>query len=128
MAEPRYLNPETMAQPSGYTQVITVDRTVYIAGQVSVAPDGSIVGTGDPEAQVRQVWRNLEAAVQAAGGTLANIVKTTTYITNPDCAAAVRIVRNELFQTIKPPTSTLLTISALAHPDFIVEIEAVAVV
>ena len=128
MPEPHYLNPETMSQPSGYTQVIIVDHTVYIAGQVSVAPDGNIVGTGEPEAQVRQVWRNLEAAVQAAGGTLANIVKTTTYITNPDCAAAVRSVRNELFQTIKPPTSTLLMISALAHPDFMVEIEAIAVV
>lgn len=128
MPEPHYLNPETMAQPSGYTQVIIVDHTVYIAGQVSVAPDGSIVGKGDPEAQVRQVWRNLEAAVQAAGGTLANIVKTTTYITNPDYAAAVRTVRNEQFQTIKPPTSTLLMISALAHPDFMVEIEAIAVV
>ncbi len=128
MPKPEYSNPDTMSQPSGYTQVVKVDKTVYIAGQVSVAADGSIVGQGDPEAQVRQVWRNVEAAVQSVGGTLQNIVKTTTYVTSIDYAAAVRKVRDELHQASNPPTSTLLVISALAHPDFMVEIEAIAVV
>ncbi len=128
MPKPEYSNPDTMSQPSGYTQVVKVDKTVYIAGQVSVAADGSIVGQGDPEAQVRQVWRNVEAAVQSVGGTLQNIVKTTTYVTSIDYAAAVRKVRDELHQGSNPPTSTLLVISALAHPDFMVEIEAIAVV
>ncbi len=128
MPKPEYSNPDTMSQPSGYTQVVKVDRTVYIAGQVSVAADGSIVGQGNPEAQVRQVWRNVEAAVQSVGGTLQNIVKTTTYVTSIDYAAAVRKVRDELHQASNPPTSTLLVISALAHPDFMVEIEAIAVV
>ncbi len=127
MPKPAYSNPDTMSQPSGYTQVVQVDKTVYIAGQVSVAADGSIVGQGDPEAQVRQVWRNVEAAVQSVGGTLQNIVKTTTYVTSIDYAAAVRKVRDELHQASNPPTSTLLVISALAHPDFMVEIEAIAV-
>ncbi|MGQ4810575.1 2-iminobutanoate/2-iminopropanoate deaminase [Candidatus Entotheonellaceae bacterium PAL068K] len=127
MPQPEYYNPATMSQPSGYTQVVKVDRTVYIAGQVSVAADGSIVGKGDPEAQVRQVWQNLEAAVRSVGGTLQNIAKTTTYVTNIDYAAAVRKVRDELHRASKPPTSTLLVISALAHPDFMVEIEAIAV-
>ena len=128
MPKPEYSNPDTMSQPSGYTQVVKVDKTVYIAGQVSVAADGSIVGQGNPEAQVRQVWRNVEAAVQSVGGTLQNIVKTTTYVTSIDYAAAVRKVRDELHQGSNPPTSTLLVISALAHPDFMVEIEAIAVV
>ncbi len=128
MPKPEYSNPDTMSQPSGYTQVVKVDKTVYIAGQVSVAADGSIVGQGNPEAQVRQVWRNVEAAVQSVGGTLQNIVKTTTYVTSIDYAAAVRKVRDELHQASNPPTSTLLLISALAHPDFMVEIEAIAVV
>ncbi|MEE8301355.1 MAG: RidA family protein [Candidatus Tectomicrobia bacterium] len=128
MPKPEYSNPDTMSQPSGYTQVVKVDKTVYIAGQVSVAADGSIVGQGNPEAQVRQVWRNVEAAVQSVGGTLQNIVKTTTYVTSIDYAAAVRKVRDELHQASNPPTSTLLVISALAHPDFMVEIEAIAVV
>ena len=128
MPNQQYFSPDGMSQPSGYTQVVKVDTTVYIAGQVSAAPDGSLVGKGDAEAQVRQVWRNIEAAVHAVGGTLQNIVKTTTYITNPEYAAAVRTVRNELFQTLNPPTSTLLIISALAHPDYLVEIEAIAAV
>lgn len=128
MPKPEYSNPDTMSQPSGYTQVVKVDKTVYIAGQVSVAADGSIVGQGNPEAQVRQVWRNVEAAVQSVGGTLQNIVKSTTYVTSIDYAAAVRKVRDELHQASNPPTSTLLLISALAHPDFMVEIEAIAVV
>jgi enamine deaminase RidA (YjgF/YER057c/UK114 family) len=128
MPNQQYLSPDTMPKSRGYTQVVKVDNTVYIAGQVSLAPDGSIVGKGDPEAQVRQVWRNLEAAVQAAGGTLQNIVKTTTYVTSIDYAAAVRKGREELFQSLNPPTSTMLVVSALASPDFMVEIEAIAVV
>ncbi len=127
MLQRDYRNPETMSQPSGFTQVVTVDKTVYIAGQVSGAPDGSIVGKDDPEAQVRQIWRNIEAAVQSAGGTLQHLVKTTTYVTSIDYAAAVRKVREELYQASTPPTSTLLVVSALAHPDYTVEIEAIAV-
>jgi enamine deaminase RidA (YjgF/YER057c/UK114 family) len=78
--------------------------------------------------QVRQVWRNIEAAVKAAGGTLQNVVKTTTYITNIQYATAVRKVREELFQSSNPPTSTLLVVAGLAGPDYMVEIEAMAVV
>lgn len=128
MPQQHYLNPDTMTKPRGYTQVVKAGNTVYIAGQVSVTGDGSVVGKGDPEAQVRQVWRNLEAAVESAGGSLQNIVKTTTYVTSIDYAAAVRQVRDELFRSLNPPTSTLLVISALASPDFMVEIEAIAVV
>jgi len=127
MPNAEYVNPDTLATSRGYTQVVKVDRTVYIAGQVSVATDGKVVGQGDPEMQVRQVWRNLEAAVRSAGGSLQHIVKTTTYITRIDYAGAVRKVRDELFQAGNPPTSTLLVISALANPDFMVEIEAIAV-
>ena len=128
MPERQYVNPDALGAPRGYTQVVKVGNTVYIAGQVSAARDGSVVGKGDPEAQVRQVWKNLEAAVASAGGTLHNIVKSTTYVTNIDYAAAVRKVRDELFRASNPPTSTLLVVSALANPDFMVEIEAIAVV
>jgi enamine deaminase RidA (YjgF/YER057c/UK114 family) len=117
-----------MSSPAGYTHVVKVGQTVYIAGQVSVGTDGTVVGKDDPEAQVRQIWRNLEAAVQSVGGTLQNIVKTTTYITSTDYMGAVRKVRDEVHQGSNPPTSTLLVVSALANPDFMVEIEAIAVV
>jgi enamine deaminase RidA (YjgF/YER057c/UK114 family) len=128
MPTQEYKNPDTMSQPAGYTHVVKVDKTAYIAGQVSVDADGTVVGKGDPEAQVRQIWRNLGAAVQSVGGTLQNIVKTTTYITSTDYMGAVRKVRDEVHQGSNPPTSTLLVVSALANPDFMVEIEAIAVV
>ena len=128
MLSKQYLNPETMSRPTGYSHVVKVGNTVYIAGQVSAGPDGSVVGKGDAEAQARQIWRNIEAAVKSVGGTLQNVVKTTTYITNIQHAAGVRKVREELFQGANPPTSTLLVISGLAGPDYMVEIEAVAVV
>jgi enamine deaminase RidA (YjgF/YER057c/UK114 family) len=129
MPSPQHLNPNTMPPSRGYTQVVKTGSTVYIAGQVGVAPDGTVVGKGDAEAQARQIWRNIEAAVKAAGGAgLQNVVKTTTYVTSIDHAGAVRKVREELFRTITPPTSTLLVVSALASPDFVVEIEAIAAV
>jgi reactive intermediate/imine deaminase len=123
----QYVHPETLSRSRGYSQVVKAGNTVYIAGQVSVGADGNVVGKGDPEAQVRQVWRNIEAAVKAAGGTLQNVVKTTTYVTDIQYAAAVRKVREELFQA-NPPTSTLLVVAGLASPDYVVEIEAIAVV
>lgn len=129
MPSQQHLNPNTMPPPRGYTQVIKAGNTVYIAGQVAVALDGSVVGKGDPEAQARQVWRNIEAAIKAAGGAgLQNLVKTTTYVTSIDYAGGIRKVREELFRSINPPTSTLLVVSALANPDFMLEIEAIAVV
>jgi len=125
----QYFTPDTMSKPRGYTHAVKTGNTVYIAGQISTGSDGSVVGKGDPEAQVRQIWRNIEAAVQAAGGSgLQNVVKTTTYVTNINHAGAVRKVREELFSTLQPPTSTLLVISELAGPDYLVEIEAIAVV
>ena len=128
MPRQQYFNPDTMSRPRGYTHVVKVDGTVYTAGQVSVAQDGSVVGKGDPEAQVRQIWRNLRVAMESAGGTLQDIVKTTTYVTNIEYATAVRKVRDELYQSSNPPTSTLLVISELANPEYMVEIEAIAVV
>jgi enamine deaminase RidA (YjgF/YER057c/UK114 family) len=128
MPSQQYLNPESMSRPRGYSQVVKVGNTVYIAGQVSAGPDGNVVGKGDPEAQARQVWRNIEAAVKSVGGTLQNVVKTTTYVTNINYAAAVRQVREELYRSSNPPTSTLLVVAGLASPDYLMEIEAIAVV
>jgi 2-iminobutanoate/2-iminopropanoate deaminase len=128
MPSQQYINPEALSRSRGYSQVVKAGNTVYIAGQISAGPDGTVVGKGDPESQARQVWRNIEAAVKAAGGTLQNVVKTTTYVTNIQYAAAVRKVREELFQSSNPPTSTLLVVAGLASPDYMVEIEAIAVV
>ena len=85
------------------------------------------MGKGDPRAQARQVWRNLEAAVGSVGGTFQNMIKTTIYVTFIEYGAAVRQVRTELYQSSSPPTSTLLVVSGLASPDYLMEIEAIAV-
>ena len=129
MPDIQRLNPDTMSRPMGYMHVVKTGNTVYIAGQIATAPDGSVVGKGDAEAQVRQIWSNIEAAVKSVGGSgIANLVKTTTYVTDIAHAGAVRKVREELFSSAQPPTSTLLVISELAGPDYLVEIEAIAVV
>ena len=129
MANSTYLNPSGIADPSpsGFTAVVKAGNTVYIAGMVAQDENGNVVGAGDAEAQTRQIWRNIEVAVQAAGGSLTDIVKTTTYVTGIEHAGAVRAVRGELFPS-NPPTSTLLVVSELANPAYVVEIESIAVV
>lgn len=129
MSEVVYMNPGGIADPSpsGFTAVVKAGNTVYIAGMVSQDESGNVVGAGDAEAQTRQIWRNIGVAVAAAGGSLADIVKTTTYVTGIEYAAAVRKVRGELFAE-NPPTSTLLVVSELANPAYVVEIESIAVV
>ena len=129
MPDIQRLNPDTMSKPTGYMHVVKTGNTVYIAGQIATAPDGSVVGKGDAEAQVRQIWKNIEAAIKSVGGNgISNLVKTTTYVTDIAHAGAVRKVREELFSSTQPPTSTLLVISELAGPAYLVEIEAIAVV
>jgi enamine deaminase RidA (YjgF/YER057c/UK114 family) len=127
MPSQQYLSPDTMAKTTGYSQVVKVGNTVYIAGQVCMAPDGSTVGKDDPDAQARQIYRNLEAAAKSAGGSLESIVKTTTYMTNIQYGAAVRKARDEAFQSSDLPTSTWVVVSGLANPDWLIEIEAIAV-
>ena len=123
-----YINPDTMAKPPGFTQVVRVGNTVYIAGQVAMAPDGSVVGKGDPEAQARQVWHNIDAAMKSVGGTVHNVVKTTTFHVDWANGAAARKVRDEVWAGANPPTSTGVKVAALAGPDYLLEIECIGVV
>lgn len=111
-----------------YSHVVVTDApiTIYIAGQVPRDKDGNNVGQGDMRAQIRQVGANLKAALAAAGATLADVVKTTTYVTDIDEFFRHSDVRGEIFGAT-PPTSTTIVVKGLAHPDFMVEIEAIAV-
>ncbi|MYC33233.1 MAG: RidA family protein [Chloroflexi bacterium] len=129
MPEVTYMNPGGIADPSpsGFTAVVKAGSTVYIAGMVAQDENGNVIGEGDAEAQTRQIWHNIGVAVAAAGGGLADIVKTTTYVTGIEHGAAVRRVRGELFPE-NPPTSTLLVVSELANPAYVVEIESIAVI
>ncbi len=126
----QFINPSDLATPPNkiYNHVVKVGNTVYIAGQVSRDLDGNTAFVGDVEGQVRQVWANLEKAVRAAGGSLQDIVKTTTYVVGAENLAKVRSARLGLLHPEGRPTSTTLVISGLADPDLLVEVEAIAVI
>jgi len=110
----------------GYSHVAKVGNTVYLAGQIALDPTGALVGEGDIEAQAEQVYANLQAILEELGGGLKDIVKMTTYLTDRSQLGAFRRVRNRFFSDPFPP-NTLLFISGLARPEYLIEIEAVAV-
>lgn len=104
-------------------------RVLYTAGQTPTDADGNIVGV-DFETQARRVFENLGVVLEEAGMSFSNVVKFTNYLINPEDMSALRVVRTELWAEYFPdgalPADTLLFVSRLARPDFLVEIEAVA--
>jgi enamine deaminase RidA (YjgF/YER057c/UK114 family) len=125
----RYINPSALVKPTGYTHVVVAPdgRTVYVAGQVAFDSTGAVVGQGDFTAQAEQVYRNLERALQSVGGSIADLVKTTTFITDIKNLPSLREVRSRRLSKSQPPANTLLQVSSLARPDLLIEVEAVAV-
>ena len=126
------IQPDTLAAPnrSGhtlYSHVVAVEgrRMIFVAGQLARDSAGNVVVKGDMRAQIRQVGENIKAALAAAGATLADIVKTNTFVTDMDEFFRHVDVRMEYFGPALP-TSTTVEVRRLAHPDFLVEIEAVA--
>ena len=128
------VNPEGLPQPEGYAQigVATGTRMIYISGQVARDADDNPVGPGDLTAQVEQALTNVVTAVVAVGGTFADVAKLTIYVVDwtPDkieavYAGAARVAANLGIDPIRP--ATLVGVAALAEPDLLVEIEAVAV-
>jgi enamine deaminase RidA (YjgF/YER057c/UK114 family) len=114
-----------------YSQVMVVEvgntRHIYIAGQTPRDRDGNCVGPGDVRAQIAQVGENIKDALEAAGATLADIVKTTTYVIDMDDYFKHQDVRMRYFGEAVP-TSTTVQVSRLSRPEFLVEIEAFAIV
>ena len=125
----RYTNPPTLSTPTGYTHVVEVrgGRTIYIAGQVAFDRAGNVVGERDFKVQARQVMENVKAALAAGGATFANVVKITTFVTDLSELKALREIRSEYFGP-NPPASTLVKVVALAAPELMIEVEAIAVV
>ena len=103
---------------------IQVGDTLYVSGQIAVDPSGRLVGEGDCEAQTRQVMDNIRAVVEAAGGTMDNVVKTTGFLTDAADYPTYNKVRMETFPE-KPPASSTVIIAALVRPELLVEVEAV---
>lgn len=102
-------------------------RTIYIAGQLARDREGRLVGKGDMGAQIRQVCENLRLALAAAGAEVRHLVKTSTYVTDIEEFFKFIDVRNAFFGD-DPPVSTTVEVRRLAGPDFLVEIDAIAVV
>ena len=110
----------------GYSHAARAGKTLYIAGQVAQDLAGNVVGKDDIEAQARQAFTNLQNIMQETGGSLLNIVKMTTFLTDFNYIDTFLSVRNEFFSEPLPP-NTLLIINSLALPDYMIEVEAVAV-
>jgi reactive intermediate/imine deaminase len=124
-----FINPSAIAAPRGYTHVVDVrhGRMVFISGQVALDREGNVVGAGDIKAQAEQVFKNLQAAVEAAGGSFKDVVKLNIYLTDASEIAALREIRDRYVNVKAPPASTAVVISRLFRPEFLIEIEAVAV-
>ena len=130
----RLSNPDTMFKPTaGYSQLAEVSdgKIVYIAGQVALDRSGNFVGKDDFRVQAQQVFDNLKAAVEAAGGDFHSVVKLNYYVADsvdPALIPAIREIRDKYVNTANPPTSTLVVVKRLVRPEWLVEVDAVAVV
>lgn len=124
-----YINPNGISKPTGYTHVVATDarKTIFISGQIGLDAQGNI--REGLRAQTIQVFENLKIALAAVGATFENVVKVTTLIVNykPEDRAILREIRSQYFDAQHPPASTLIGVQALAFPELLIEIEAVAV-
>ena len=126
---PRYVNPPSLVKPNGYTHVVVAPdgRTVYVAGQVAFDSTGQLVGGNNFQAQAERVYANLRRALTSVGGSLDDVVKTTTFLTDAKHVAPLRDIRLKYLDSARPPANTLVVVSSLARPTLLIEIEAVAV-
>jgi enamine deaminase RidA (YjgF/YER057c/UK114 family) len=124
-----FINPPELSTPPGYSHVAEIrsGRIVYFAGQVPADRQGNIVGKGDLEAQADQVFRNIGTALASIGCKPGDIAKMTVYMRDASQLATYRKARDRFFAGVTPPASTLVGIARLAHEDYLIEIEVIAV-
>ncbi|MCC6949752.1 MAG: RidA family protein [Bradyrhizobiaceae bacterium] len=130
MTSPRFLNPETIAKPFGYTHVIETGpgTVIYISGQLGLDLNGKLVGgPGDFKAQATQTFVNMKAALAAVGADFQHIVKLNNYLTSMEYLPIFRDVRDSFVNVAAPPASTTVAISQLAIKEALFEMEAIAV-
>jgi len=131
MAELEHVRPTDLSNHPAYTHVVTSRgaRHVYVSGQVAVDGEGNPVGVGNLAAQTEQVMENLSTALAAAGATFDDVVKITTYVVDytPEMRSVIGEIRGRYLPAENPPASTLVGVSALAGPEWLIEIEAIAV-
>ena len=128
----QHINPDNLSKNPAFTQVVTVTgpaKTIYIGGQDAVDATGGIVGKGDIKAQVEQVFKNLQTALKASGAELEHIVKWNIYIVQGQPLRPAFEVSQQIWGgRPNPPAITVMFVTGLANPDFLVEMDAIAVV
>ena len=128
----QFISPPSLNPTNGFSHVVVAPagKTIYVSGQVSVNQKAEVVGKGDLRAQTEHTFENLKAALAAAGATFADVVKITYFVVDlkPDSVVHVREVRKKYLSAENPPASTLVGVAALVVPDWLIEIEVVAVV
>ena len=126
-----FLKPDGLAAAKGYTHVVVAHpgKLVFVSGQVANDPQGQLVGKNDLKAQTVQVFENLKTALAAAGATFNDVVKITWYVKayKPDYLGMLREVRNQYVNQAEPPASTLVGVTSLFQDDYLIEVDAIAV-
>ena len=125
-----FVKSSTLPPAVGYSQaaVVTKGRFVYISGQVALDTSGNLVGSGDFRAQVKQTFENLRAALAANGATFNDVVKLNSYFLDIKQAPAFREVRDQYVNVTNPPVSTAVEVRRLVREEWLIEVEAIAVV
>jgi len=122
---------DKVREPSGhFSQAIAIEakgKLVFISGMTARKPDGSIAGIGDIEAQTKQVCENIKSAVESAGGTLDDVCRVDVFVRNIEHFDKIHKVRREYFKT-PPPASTMVEVTKMVSPDYLIEINAIAVI
>jgi enamine deaminase RidA (YjgF/YER057c/UK114 family) len=125
------INPPELGTPPGYSQIVQVaaSQLIFIAGQTALDSEGKVVGIGDFAAQAERAFANLGIALRAAGCSPANVVKMTVFLTDINNLSIYREARNRFFASVSPPAApavTLVEVSKLYGPHFLIEVEAIA--
>jgi enamine deaminase RidA (YjgF/YER057c/UK114 family) len=127
-----FLNPVTVGKPFGYSHAVIVDlgknKMVIMSGQVGLDKDGKLAGNGDLTSQTEQVFTNIKNIVEAAGGTMNDLVELNYYLMDASQVQLVRSIRDRFVNTKQPPASTLVQVSKLFRDDILIEIKATAII
>ena len=126
----QYINPDGLSKNPAFSQIVTTQgsgKTIHIGGQDAVDSNGNIMGKGDIAAQTEQVMKNLQTALSACGATFDHLVKLSIYVVQgQDLYSGFQASQKYLGHLKNPPAISVLIVAGLAHPDFLVEIDATA--
>lgn len=127
-----FLNPSTVGKPFGYSHAVIVDigknNMVIMSGQVGLDKDGKLAGNGDLASQTEQIFTNIKNIVEAAGGSMNDLVELNYYLMDASQVQLVRGIRDKFVNTKQPPASTLVQVSRLFRDDILIEIKATAII